>query len=291
MNFSTFKTDTQAKRIWAGLSLDRPRLMGVINVTPDSFSDGGQFFSLDAALAQAYKLIAESADILDIGGESTRPGAVPVSPEQEQDRVLPLIEALSQEPVRLSIDTRNASTARAAVAAGAHIWNDVTALNGDATSLSTALDLQVPLCLMHMQGQPQTMQAKPYYDQVVPNVRTHLLNRADALVTKGFDPSLLCLDVGIGFGKNLDHNLSLLKNLKQFTDLPFAHILGVSRKSYIDKAMTQSGHGSAPVNQRLPGSLATAVLALSNGCRMFRVHDIAETRQALTIAEQILTAP
>ncbi len=266
-----------------------PRLMGVLNLTPDSFSDGGQFLDSRAALAQAHQLIAEGSDILDIGGESTRPGASPISPTQEQDRVLPLIEALAKQPVRLSIDTRHASTARAAVAAGARIWNDVTALKGDRDSVATALDLRVPLCLMHMQGQPRTMQVNPQYGDVVAEVREALLARAQSLVAQGLDPSLICLDVGIGFGKTLDHNLRLLANLQQFCDLPFAHLLGVSRKSYIEKA--QSGLKALPPNQRLPGSLATAVLALSQGCRLFRVHDVAATRQALTIAEQILTTP
>ncbi len=279
----------QEDKVWAGLSLATPRLMGVLNLTPDSFSDGGKFRDPSAALAQARRLIAEGADILDLGGESTRPGATPVSPAQEQDRVLPLIEALAGQPVRLSIDTRHASTARAAVAAGAHIWNDVTALTGDRDAVATALDLRVPLCLMHMQGQPQTMQANPQYGDVVAEVREALLARAQALVAQGLDPSLICLDVGIGFGKTLDHNLRLLANLRQFCDVPYAHLLGASRKSYIEKAAT--GLGPLPPDQRLPGSLATEVLALSQGCRLFRVHDVAATRQALTIAEQILRAP
>ena len=289
MGVSARGTSPQEDKVWAGLSLATPRLMGVLNLTPDSFSDGGKFRDPSAALAQARQLIAEGADILDLGGESTRPGATPVSPAQEQDRVLPLIEALAGQPVRLSIDTRHASTARAAVAAGAHIWNDVTALTGDRDAVATALDLRVPLCLMHMQGQPQTMQANPQYGDVVAEVREALLARAQTLVVQGLDPSLICLDVGIGFGKTLDHNLRLLANLRQFCDVPYAHLLGVSRKSYIKKAA--SGFGALPPDQRLPGSLATAVLALSQGCRLFRVHDVAATRQALTIAEQILKAP
>lgn len=275
---------------WADLTLDRPQIMGVLNVTPDSFSDGGKFIAQDNALAQAERMIAEGVAIIDIGGESTRPGAAPVSPAEEQDRVLPLIEALADYPVRLSIDTRHAQTARAAVAAGAHIWNDVTALQADPASFQTALDLAVPLCLMHMQGQPQTMQANPTYTDVVAEVKDELLSQAQALTEAGLDPRLICLDVGIGFGKTLDHNLRLLNNLDQFIDLPFAHLLGVSRKSYIEKAMHLAGIEATPADQRLPGSLATAVLAFAKGCRLFRVHDVAQTRQALEIAQQTLTA-
>ena len=264
--------------------------MGVLNITPDSFSDGGRFASRDAALRQAEAMIAEGADILDIGGESTRPGAQPVSPSQEQDRVLPVLEALAASGLRLSIDTRHGETARAAVAAGAHIWNDVTALSGDPKSVETALALGVPLCLMHMQGRPQTMQVNPHYGDVVADVRADLLGRAQSLVDRGLNPALICLDVGIGFGKTLDHNLSLLKHLDSFTALPFAQLLGVSRKSYIDKAMQRLGGPNTPVDQRLPGSLATAVLAYGKGCRLFRVHDVAQTRQALEITHQIANA-
>ncbi len=278
-------------RRWAGLNLNRPQIMGVLNVTPDSFSDGGKFVAREAALAKAQQLIAEGAAIIDIGGESTRPGAAPVSPTEEQDRVLPLIEALADAPVLLSIDTRHAATARAAIGAGAHIWNDVTALQGDPDSFQTALDLAAPLCLMHMQGQPQTMQANPAYGDVVAEVKAELLGQAKALTLAGLNPHLICLDVGIGFGKTLDHNLSLLNNLQQFTDLPFAHLLGVSRKSYIEKAMREVGDEALPADQRLPGSLATAVLAYTKGCRLFRVHDVAQTRQALEIAAQITAQP
>ena len=274
-------------KTWGGLDLETPKLMGVLNVTPDSFSDGGKFASRDTALRQAERLIAEGAHILDIGGESTRPGAKPVSPDQEQDRVLPLVEHLKHAGVLISIDTRHATTMRAAAALGAHIWNDVTALKGDPNAFQTALGLGLPLCLMHMQGQPQTMQANPSYDDVVSEVRDELLGQAARLTEAGLDPGLICLDVGIGFGKSLDHNLSLLKTLDRFIELPFAHLLGVSRKSFIEKAMVRAQIGKVTADQRLPGSLATAVLAYQKGCRLFRVHDVAETRQALEIAQQI----
>ena len=275
---------------WAGLDLGHPQIMGVLNLTPDSFSDGGKFVGRDAALAQAERMIAEGAAILDLGGESTRPGAVPVSSAEEQDRVLPIIEALADAPPLLSIDTRRAATARAAVAAGAHIWNDVTALQGDPASFQTALDLDLPLCLMHMQGDPQTMQASPAYEDVVAEVKAALLGQTRALTEAGLDPGLICLDLGIGFGKTLDHNLRILNHLDQFIDLPFAHLLGLSRKSYIDKAMRRAGHEGVEVDQRLPGSLASAVLAYAKGCRLFRVHDVRQTRQALEIAAQTLKA-
>lgn len=271
---------------WAGLDLRQTHIMGVLNLTPDSFSDGGRFTARDAALRQAEVMIADGASILDLGGESTRPGALPVSLDEEQSRILPILEALGDAPVRLSIDTRHPATMRAAAAAGAHIWNDVTALTGDRDSFATAIDLNLPLCLMHMQGQPQTMQANPHYDDVVAEVKSALLTQATALTDAGLAPEKICLDVGIGFGKTLAHNLTLLDQLNQFVGLPFAHLLGVSRKSYIEKAMGQA----TPPDQRLPGSLATAVLAFQKGVRLLRVHDVAETRQALEVARQILAA-
>ena len=281
------KTD---QKTWAGLDISRYKIMGVLNVTPDSFSDGGRFATRDRALQQGERLIKDGADILDIGGESTRPGSAPVSPAQEQDRILPLIEA--GFPVPISVDTRHPETIRLAYEQGqVKIWNDVTALSGHRDSRQTALDLDVCLCLMHMQGQPQTMQSNPTYGDVVAEVRESLLSLAHALVAAGKPAQALCLDVGIGFGKTLDHNLTLLNNLDQFVDLPFAHLVGLSRKSYISKAMERAGHGSIPVDQRLPGSLSSLILAYQKGCRLFRVHDVAHTRQALEIAEQTLNAP
>ena len=266
---------------WAGLDLSKPHIMGVLNVTPDSFSDGGKFAARDAALRQAEQMIADGASIIDVGGESTRPGAEPVSPDEEQARILPIVEA--SLPTVISVDTRHAATMRAAASAGAHVWNDVTALKGDPDSFQTAVDLALPICLMHMQGQPQTMQANPTYRDVVAEVEAELLDQASALEQAGLARELICLDVGIGFGKTLDHNLSLLNALDRFTALPYAHLLGVSRKSFIEKAMGQP----TPADQRLAGSLATAVLAYQAGCRLFRVHDVAATRQALEIARQI----
>ena len=238
---STIQSDALG---WAGLDLSQPHIMGVLNVTPDSFSDGGRFAARDAALYQAERMIADGAAILDIGGESTRPGAQPVSPQQEQDRILPLVEA--GLPALISIDTRHAATMRVAASAGAHIWNDVTALSGDPDSFDTALDLGLPVCLMHMQGQPQTMQANPVYGHVVTEVRDQLLAQAKALETAGFASEKICLDVGIGFGKTLAHNMALLASMADFTALPYAHMLGVSRKSYIEKAMVAAGHGPIP---------------------------------------------
>ena len=274
-------------QIWAGLDLSQPHIMGVLNVTPDSFSDGGKFATRDAALCQAERMVAEGASVIDIGGESTRPGATPITPDEEQARILPLVEAVKVAlPVRISIDTRNASTIRAAAQAGAHIWNDVTALKGDPQSFQTALDLGLPLCLLHMQGQPQTMQAKPVYQDVIADIQAELLEQAQALEIAGFARELICLDVGIGFGKTLVHNLALLAELERFTALPYAHLLGVSRKSFIEKVMG----APTPVDQRLGGSLAAAILAYQKGCRLFRVHDVDETKQALEMARQIEAA-
>jgi dihydropteroate synthase len=258
----------------------RPQVMGIVNVTPDSFSDGGRHFSPEAALAHARALIAAGADLLDIGGESTRPGAEPVGEAEELARVLPLIRALRAEsPVPLSIDTFKPAVARAAVEAGVSIWNDVTALGWAPESLETAAGLGCEVVLMHMQGEPRTMQQDPVYADVVTEVRDFLARRAEAAVAAGIAPARVWLDPGIGFGKTAQHNLELLANLEALTALGFPVLLGVSRKRFLG-ALTPVVAGPT---ERLGGSLAGALAGTRAGCAAVRVHDVAETVQALEV--------
>lgn len=262
---------------FAGLSLDSPRLMGIVNVTPDSFSDGGQFFDPSVAIEHARRLRDEGADILDVGGESTRPGAAPVSLQQELDRVLPVIEALAGEGALVSIDTRHAAVMRAAVAAGAAIINDVTALEGDG-ALQAAADLGVPVVLMHMQGTPASMQDAPTYDDVIGEVRAYLEARITACVAAGIARANICVDPGIGFGKDKNHNAALIQNLFKTAPDDVPILLGVSRKSFIAHVSQNE-----PADQRLAGSIAAAVLGVERGAQLLRVHDVAETAQALRV--------
>jgi dihydropteroate synthase len=261
--------------------------MGIVNVTPDSFSDGGRFLGVDAAVVHARQLVADGADILDIGGESTRPGAAPVSEAEEIARVVPVIEAIRREsPVPISIDTMKPAVARAAVAAGAAMWNDVTALDFGPDSLATAAELGCEVVLMHMQGEPRTMQAAPRYDDVVAEVAACLAERADAAMATGVAPERIWLDPGIGFGKTAQHSLALLRHLDRIVALGFPVLVGVSRKSSISHiAGDKSGE-----HQRLGGSIAAALAAAAAGVAMIRVHDVAETRQALAVAAAIRQA-
>jgi dihydropteroate synthase len=256
--------------------------MGIVNVTPDSFSDGGRFLDTAGAVAHGRRLIAEGADILDIGGESTRPGAAPVSEADEIARVVPVVEALAGE-ARISIDTMKPAVARAAVAAGATIWNDVTALSWSSESLSTAAELGCEVVLMHMQGEPRTMQAAPRYDDVVADVAAYLEARAAAAVAAGIERGRIWLDPGIGFGKTAAHSLELLRHLDRIVALGFPVLAGASRKSSIRAiAGDQSGE-----DQRLGGSIAAALAMARAGVAAIRAHDVAETRQALAVAAAI----
>ncbi len=273
----------------AGLTLDRPRLMGVVNVTPDSFSDGGRWLTAEAAVARALELEAEGADILDIGGESTRPGAEPIGAEEELARVLPVIEALARKAqAPISIDTRNAEVMRRAADAGARIINDVAALAHDPDSLRIAADLGLPVVLMHAQGDPRIMQLDPRYDDVVLDVYDWLEARISACEAAGIPRARLIVDPGIGFGKTLAHNLALLASLGIFHGLGCPILLGASRKSFIGRlaggAMPDQGPARSP-DQRLPGSLAAALLGAAQGVQLLRVHDVAATRQALALWE------
>jgi dihydropteroate synthase len=263
------------------LDLSRPRVMGVLNVTPDSFSDGGEFYAREDALRRAEHLVEEGADILDIGGESTRPGAVPVSAGEEIDRVVPVIEAIrSRVSVPLSVDTSKPEVMRAAVGAGAGMINDVWALRKTG-ALEAAAGAGVPVCLMHMQGDPRTMQAAPRYADVLSEVRGFLQDRIAACSAAGIDSERLLLDPGFGFGKSLAHNLALLAGLEEICSLGRPVLVGLSRKSMIG-AVT-----GRPIDERLPGSLAAAVLAVERGARLVRTHDVAATVDALRLVRAL----
>ena len=254
--------------------------MGVVNVTPDSFSDGGRFAAPGAALAHARALIAAGADALDIGGESTRPGATPVSAAEELDRVVPLIEAVrSESDVVISIDTMKPAVARAAVALGATFWNDVTALRYAHESLETAAALGCQVVLMHMQGEPATMQQAPRYDDVVGEVSAFLAERAQAAMAAGVARSRIWIDPGLGFGKTTQHNLSLVHGLKRIAGLGFPVLVGASRKGLIRVIDPRATDPST----RLGGSITLALAATEGGAEMLRVHDVADTRQALLV--------
>ncbi|WP_119168624.1 dihydropteroate synthase [Algihabitans albus] len=272
---------------FAGLSLERPLVMGVINVTPDSFSDGGDRLRAEQAISEGLAMADAGAAILDVGGESTRPGAQPVPVAEELHRVLPVIEALAGRGLAVSVDTRRPEVMRAAAAAGARILNDVTALTGDPESLETAAELGLPVVLMHMQGEPQTMQRAPTYAEVALDVFDALEGRVEACLAAGIPRERLAVDPGIGFGKTLAHNLHLLDNLALFHGLGCPLLLGVSRKSFIAKLMPDEG---PPPKQRLPGSLAAALAGVQRGAQILRVHDVAETCQALAVWQAIASA-
>lgn len=270
----------QPRAAIAGLALDRPLVMGVVNVTPDSFSDGGRHLEAVAAIAHALQLEAEGADILDIGGESTRPGANPIDIEEECLRVLPVIEGLVKHArVPISIDTRNAEVMRRAAGAGARLINDVSALTHQPESLQAAAQTGLPIVLMHAQGDPRTMQRNPSYSDVVLDVYDMLEARIEACENAGIPRGRCIVDPGIGFGKTLAHNLALLGSLSVFHGLGCAVMLGASRKSFIGK-LTGAG-----AEERLPGSLAAALLGAAQGVQFLRVHDVAATRQALAVWE------
>ncbi|NCF27501.1 MAG: dihydropteroate synthase [Gammaproteobacteria bacterium] len=258
--------------------------MGILNVTPDSFSDGGRFEHLDAALQGARKMLAEGADVIDVGGESTRPGAQSVAVAGELDRVIPVIEAINSElSVSISIDTSKPEVMEAAVDAGASMINDVMALRAEG-AMETARDLQVPVCLMHMQGLPRTMQKDPRYKDVVSEVREFLLQRIDACVSAGMDEGKIIIDPGFGFGKTLGHNLTLLANLGVLVRTGFPVLAGLSRKSMIASMLDRA------VDSRVAASAALALIAVQKGAAMVRVHDVAETADALNVAARVAAA-
>jgi dihydropteroate synthase len=262
----------------------RPALvMGVVNVTPDSFSDGGKYFDTNAAIAHALELVAQGAEILDVGGESTRPGAKPVNEAEELRRVIPVIEKLAAKvEIPLSIDTMKPSVAHAALQAGASIVNDVAANRNDDAMWRVVAECQAGYVCMHAQGSPQTMQENPVYADVVREVGDFFRERLKKLNACGIFADQVVLDVGIGFGKTVEHNLQLLANLHRFTTMARPLLIGVSRKSFIGKLF------GADLNERLPASLACACLAVQSGAQIIRAHDVAETVQAVRMTETVL---
>jgi len=269
----------------AGAPLAGPVIVGILNVTPDSFSDGGKFLDPDAAAKRAAAMLDEGAGIIDIGGESTRPGSDPVPQEEEIRRVVPVVERIlaARPEAVISVDTSRPTTATAALEAGALIVNDVTALRGDPRMTSVVADAQCPVILMHLQGKPKTMQREPRYTDVVREVVDFLRSRAEHAIAAGVRPEDIIVDPGIGFGKNLDHNLALLRNLDAIVDLGFPVLVGASRKRFIGSI---TGVGEAA--DRVFGTVATTVLAYEQGATLFRVHDVRANREALAVAVAVL---
>jgi len=262
---------------WAGFALDRPLVMGIVNVTPDSFSDGGAFAAPERAVARGRALREAGADILDIGGESTRPGAAPVTAEEELRRIAPVVRALAADGAAVSVDTRHATVMAASLAAGARIVNDVSALAGDRDSIDVVARAGAAVVLMHMQGEPATMQRDPHYVLASLDVIEALEARIAACERAGIERSRIVIDPGIGFGKTTPHNLEILARLALFHALGTGVMIGLSRKSLVGRI------APAAVGERLPGSLAGALHALGEGVQILRVHDVAETRQAIAV--------
>ncbi|MFQ2299044.1 dihydropteroate synthase [Aeromonas dhakensis] len=265
------------------LSLERPHVMGILNVTPDSFSDGGHFNQLERAMTHARQMVAEGATLIDIGGESTRPGAPDVSEQEELDRVLPVVERMACElDVMISLDTSKAAVMREGCAAGAHLINDVRALL-EPGALAAAAAADVPVCLMHMQGQPRTMQAEPHYDDLLGEVRAFFDERIAACLTAGIAREQLLLDPGYGFGKTIAHNYQLLAQQESLLDYQLPLLVGMSRKSMIGNLLGR------PVDERLAGSLACALVGMQRGARIIRVHDVRATMDALRTGWMVMT--
>lgn len=262
------------------LDFSLPLIMGIVNITPDSFSDGGQYLQHDAALSYAHRLIAEGANILDLGGESTRPGALAVSVQEELDRVMPVIEGLRGAPIPLSIDTSKPEVMRAAIAAGASMVNDINALQNP-EALNIAAASEVAVCLMHKQGTPQTMQRQPQYQNVVEEVQQFLRERITAVQAAGVSQQRIIIDPGFGFGKTLVHNLALLQQLKYFAGLGMPLLVGLSHKSMLGAITGQD------VAHRVHASVAAALLAVERGANIVRVHDVQATADALKVWQAV----
>jgi dihydropteroate synthase len=267
---------------FAGLTLERPRIMGIVNVTPDSFSDGGETSEADRAIARAHELVEAGADIIDVGGESTRPGSKPVTADEEWRRVEPVVRQLAEDGLIVSIDTRHALVMEKALEAGAAILNDVSALSHDPRSLSVAVASKAPMFLMHMRGEPETMNQAPRYDDPALDVYDELAERLRACLDAGIDPALICLDPGIGFAKHAPHNLAILGHLALYHHLGCPLLLGVSRKGLIART-----DPSQPVRQRIGSSLAGGLSGIAAGMQFLRVHDVYDTQQAVAVWQAI----
>jgi dihydropteroate synthase len=262
---------------------ERTLVMGIVNITPDSFSDGGMFEDAEAAVKHGLRLLEEGADVLDVGGESTRPGSDPVEAEEERSRVLPVLEGLRREAPEaiLSVDTRTAGVAEEAIAAGADVVNDISA-GADPAMFRVVAAARAGMVLMHMRGEPKTMQADPRYDDVVAEVRAFLAGRVDVAVAAGIGRDRLCVDPGIGFGKNLEHNLDLLRSIDSFRELAVPVLVGVSRKRFVGELS-----GVDDPADRLEGSLAAAAWCAARGVQLVRVHDVGPTVRALRVVDAI----
>lgn len=271
---------TEPRPNWAGFALDRPLIMGILNITPDSFSDGGRFADPAHAVAHGRALVAAGADIVDVGGESTRPGAAPVTPDEEFTRVGPVIQALATAGIVLSVDTRHASVMSRALEAGARIINDIAALSQPG-AIEIAAKTRAPVVLMHMQGDPSTMQRAPRYDLASLDIVEFLEARIAACIDAGIAHGAIVVDPGIGFGKTQKHNFEILARVGLLHDLGTGILIGASRKSFLGGA----------VDARLAGSLAIAIHAVQQGVQILRVHDVAETRAAIMVTEALATAP
>ena len=271
------------RRTWGGLALDRPRIMGVLNVTPDSFSDGGDHLTPDAAVAAGLAMGAAGADIIDVGGESTRPGSQPTAPDVEQRRILPVIRALASAGLRISVDTRHASTMAAALDAGAAIVNDVSALSHDPAAAALVAARNCAVVLMHMRGDPAKMYAEAHYGDVVLDVQRELAERIRVAERAGIASGQIAIDPGIGFAKTPGQSMELLRRLSELASLGYPILVGVSRKSFMAGIVRQ-----AEPRQRLAGSLAAGLFALSHGATILRVHDVVETVQAITVWRTLL---
>ena len=260
-------------------------IMGILNVTPDSFSDGGKYLEKNTAINHALEMIDEGADIIDIGGESTRPFSDPVSLKEEISRVIPVIEGIRKESdVCISIDTTKSQVATAALNSGASVINDVSAMEVDPLMVDVALKFDCPLIIMHMKGTPKNMQDDPQYESLISDIKDYLLDRTDFIISKGINPKKIVIDPGIGFGKTVENNFEIIKNLNHFTTMNFPVLLGASRKSFIGISL------NLPEKDRLEGSLAANIIGLQNGAKIFRVHDVAATNKALTIANKIFNS-
>lgn len=265
------------------LCLKQPKVMGILNITPDSFSDGGAYANTDSALRRAQKMVEEGAAIIDIGGESTRPGAKDVLLNEELDRVIPIIERIKQElDCWISIDTSKACVMTEAVKSGANMINDVRALREEG-ALEAAITANVPVCLMHMQGLPRSMQTAPHYLNVAEEVKSFLIDRAEACIKSGLQRDKIIIDLGFGFGKSLEHNFELLNKTKEFIALGYPVLTGLSRKSMFGVLLNRD------INARIAGSLAGAMIAMQQGSKIIRVHDVAETVDVMKVLQQVNT--
>lgn len=267
---------------WAGLKLDRPLVMGILNVTPDSFSDGGQHLNLDSALASGRQMLVQGADILDIGGESTRPGAAPLRPEEEIARVVPVIKALAAEGAVISLDTRNAATMAAGLQAGARIINDISALTHDSASLPLVAQWGCPVILMHMRGTPETMNELAIYKDITTEVIAELKARCAVALEAGVKPHNICIDPGFGFAKQGEQNIKLLQNLSRLTALGYPVLSALSRKRFLGEISKEQ-----TASERDPESLAAGLYSIAQGAHMLRVHDVAGTVRALRIQHRL----